>query len=84
MQQRTAVLEHAAERRCKVRRIFQTETFPYRYNYIHERQLTTIGTFFLQETFVQPEEFPDDSLDPVSLCRSLELAMNADPKPVMP
>jgi hypothetical protein len=79
----TSALEQVTNRPCNVRRSFQTETFPYRYNYIHERQLTSLGTFFLKETFVYSEEFPDYSLDPVSLCRSLELAMNTDSKPVM-
>ena len=32
---------------------------------------------------VQPEIFPDDSLDPVSLCRAFKLPMNTDSKPVV-
>ncbi len=80
---RSAILEQAAHGPCKVRRIFKTKTFPYSDNYIHVGQLTTLGTFFLKETFVYPEELPDDSLNPVSLCRSPELSMNTDSKPVM-
>ena len=38
----TSVLEQMIHSPCDLRRIFQAETFPYRYNYIHKRQLTSL------------------------------------------
>jgi hypothetical protein len=37
---------------CQIRRVVLIKTFPYRYNYIHERQLATLGTFYLKEIFI--------------------------------
>jgi hypothetical protein len=37
LKQRAAFVKQTTHGICNIRRIFQTETFPYRYNHIHER-----------------------------------------------
>jgi len=48
----SACAKQSIYRRCNIRRIVQAEPFPYRYNYIHARQLTTLGTIFLKEPLI--------------------------------
>ena len=52
LKQRILFFKQTTHRRCNIRRIFQTEAFPYRYNDIHKRQFLAPGAFFLKETFV--------------------------------
>ena len=49
---RGLLVEQSTDGLCQIRRVVLMKTFPYRYNYIHERQLATLGTFYLKEIFI--------------------------------
>ena len=49
---RCLLIKQSADGLRKILRVVQIKTFPYRDNYIHERQLAALGIFSLKEIFV--------------------------------